>query len=323
MIVLLAMDIGVVVEAVRIVSAFRKGRMLNARHGYGSDAMSRTGVSVVVAGLDDVGEVERRLSSEYWRYEVVLVVDSSRGAMNMAALRRKYAMIRVNFPAVTDLPIDGGAVLYRSRQRRYRRLIVVDRARRSLSDDLNCGVEVASYECVIPLAGDMFLTDGALARLVAEMEEPGRRSCDAIVAPVTPMELFDRRRVAMMRRESVVEAGGFGGERPVEDMLAMLRKRHIFETVAAARSKTRPVDNPLRRLLIFLSAACAVLLFASMARQDWEGTRTVLMLLLAVYVSGTFVAAVALGIRSAADPQYAVGPLRAIRKVLRCSIRVY
>lgn len=323
MIILLALDIGIVVETLRIASAFRKGRMLNACHGYGSDAMSQTGVSVVVAGLEHIEDIERRLSSEYWRYEVVVVVDSSRGAMNLAALRRKYAMIRVNYPAATDLSIDGCAALYRSRQRRYRRLIIVDREHRSLGDDLNCGVEVASYEQIVPLERETFLTDGALPRLVTELQEDGHRPCDAISAPVMPLELFGRQRVAMIRRESIIEAGGFGGKRPIDDMLASMHRKHICEPIAVVRSPARRSDNPLRRLLVFLSAACTVLLFACMARQNWEETRTVMMLLLAVYVSGTFAAAMALRIRTITDPQYSVSPLRAIRKVLRCSIKVY
>ena len=49
---LVAATVWSIVTARRISAAFRKGRMLAESHGYGSDAMSQLGVSIIVSGLD-------------------------------------------------------------------------------------------------------------------------------------------------------------------------------------------------------------------------------------------------------------------------------
>ena len=111
---LVAILIAVSIAATRILAAMRKGRMLSACHGYGSEAMSQTGVSVVVSGAQSEREIEERLSSEYWRYEVIVVLDSTRDGRLLSRLCRKYSMIRVSFPTDGDLKIDGVPLLYRS-----------------------------------------------------------------------------------------------------------------------------------------------------------------------------------------------------------------
>ena len=320
---LVAILIAVSIAATRILAAMRKGRMLSACHGYGSEAMSQTGVSVVVSGAQSEREIEERLSSEYWRYEVIVVLDSTRDGRLLSRLCRKYSMIRVSFPTDGDLKIDGVPLLYRSRQRRYRRLVLIDRLHRSRADDWNCGVAIASFDCIIPLESDRFLTSEALPRWVMELHETRPVRSDFISAQVSPTHFFDRRRVAMFSRMAVVRAGGFSGEHPRMQMMRCLRGRTLCLPLAMAKLRRRRSSNPLRQLLMTMGALPTTLLFVSLAVRRWELARAALMLVVAVYVTALFISTIALRVRLALDEEYCEDRSVSLRRLLRCSFRVF
>lgn len=313
----------VVVAAVRTLASMRKGRMLSECHGYASEAMSQTGVSVVVSGVRSEREVEERLSSEYWRYEVIIVLDSSREEDLFRRLCRKYGLIRVNFPAMSDLPIEGESSLYRSRQRRYRRLVVVDRLHRSRADDWNCGLAVASYERIVPLESDRYLFAEALPRWVKELHERGEHCNEVLAAQVAPTHLFDRRRVAMFSREAVICGGGFSGAHPRVAMIRRLRGAMLHLPLACSTSYRHRSENPLRRVLIATGALPTLLLFASLVIRSWDLARESLLLIVAVYVTALLASAIALRTRLALRPERAESHIESLRRLLRCSFRVY
>ena len=320
---LIAILVSVVVAAVRTLAARRKGRMLAECHGYGSEAMSQTGVSVVVSGARTEGEIEQRLSSEYWRYEVIVVVDSSLDPTFLHTLCLKYALIRVNFPAVDELPIEGVAMLYRSRQRRYRRLVVIDRLHRSCADDWNCGVAVASFDRIVPLESDRFLLPDALPRWVMELHERGTHTTEALSAQVAPTHFYDRRRVAMFLRSAVIGEGGFATEHPRVSMIRRLRGRMLYLPLAYSTAYRHRSTNPLRRLLIATGALPTVVLFVALAHQSWERAHEALMLIVATYVTALLVSSIALCTRLTIRGERGEERARSLRRLLRCSFRVY
>lgn len=315
--------VAVVVAAVRTLAALRKGRMLAECHGYGSEAMSQTGVSVVVSGARTEGEIEQRLSSEYWRYEVIVVVDSSIDAKLLHALCLKYALIRVNFPTIEELPIEGVAMLYRSRQRRYRRLVVIDRLHRSCADDWNCGVAVASFDRIVPLETDRFLLPDALPRWVMELHERESRKVEVLAAQVAPTHFYDRRRVAMFSRSAVIAAGGFASGHPRVSMIRRLRGRLLYLPLAYSTAYRHRSDNPLRRLYIATGALPTVVLFVELAYQNWDRAREALMLIVATYLTALLSSVIALGTRLVVRGERGEERTKSLRRLLRCSFRVY
>lgn len=315
--------VSVVVAAARTLAALRKGRMLSSCHGYGSEAMSQTGVSVVVSGVRSVREIEQRLSSEYWRYEVIVVVDSTLDARLLHALCHKYALIRVSFPTVEELPIEGVPMLYRSRQRRYRRLVVVDRLHRSRADDWNCGVVVSSFDRIVPLEADRFLLPDALPRWVMELHESGEHRNEVLAAQVAPTHFFDRRRVAMFARSAVIAEGGFTGEHPRVAMVRRLRGRQLDLPLAYSTAYRHRSENPLRQLLIATGALPTAALFVELARQDWYGAREALMLIVAVYATALVASSIALRTRLVVRGEECEEHTKSLRRLLRCSFRVY
>ena len=320
---LIAILISVVIAAVRTLAARRKGCMLAECHGYGSEAMSQTGVSVVVSGARTENEIEQRLSSEYWRYEVIVVVDSSLDPTLLHTLCLKYALIRVNFPAVDELPIEGVAMLYRSRQRRYRRLVVIDRLHRSCADDWNCGVAVASFDRIVPLESDRFLLPDALPRWVMELHERGAHTTEVLSAQVAPTHFFDRRRVAMFLRSAVIAEGGFAAEHSRVSMIRRLRGRMLYLPLAYSTAYRHRSDNPLRRLLIATGALPTVVLFVELAYQNWERAREALMLIVATYLTALLSSVIALGTRLVVRGERGEERTKSLRRLLWCSFRVY
>lgn len=315
--------LSVVVASLRTLAALRKGRMLASCHGYGSEAMSQTGVSVVVSGVRSEREIEQRLSSEYWRYEVIVVVDSTLDAQLLHRLCHKYSLIRVNFPTVDELSIDGAPRLYRSRQRRYRRLVVVDRLHRSRADDWNCGVVVASFDRIVPLESDRFLLPDALPRWVMELHESGECRNEVLAAQVAPTHFFDRRRVAMFARSAVIAEGGFVGEHPRVKMIRRLRGRLLSLPLAYSTAYRHRSENPLRRLFLGIGLAPTVALFVELVRRDWEGAREALLLIVAVYATALASSSIALRTRLVVRGEQGEERIKSLRRLLRCSFRVY
>lgn len=208
--------------AARVRRAYNKRRLLAETPGVTCDGLDCMGVSVVCSGIDDAKQVENLLSVEYARYEVVLVLDALRDTQAFRRIAARYQLIGVNCPPSDELPVAGIRSLYRSRQRCYRRLVLLDRARSDRFDDFDAGVAVATYDYVLPLAGPCRLMPRAVERLVVELSEhpPGTL---ALVRSVAGEPAF------LFARERVVRAGGFANQ-PARG----LRRREIktlYETL--------------------------------------------------------------------------------------------
>jgi hypothetical protein len=61
----------------------------------------------------------------------------------------------------------------------------------------------------------------------------------------------------------------------------------------------------------------------SLAVQRWELARAALMLVVAVYVTALFISTIALRVRLALDEEYCEDRSVSLRRLLRCSFRVF
>ncbi len=145
-----------------------------ARTAY-SDAPDGIGISVLCSGVTDPAQLENLLSSEYSRYEVVVVLDSRRQAAEFGALVARYRMIRVEWTFAGELEVTGVRALGRSRKRCFRRLVLVDRVFDGAAGDLDAAAAVATYDYLLPVGRGQCLLPGTVERLVAELgsEPPG------------------------------------------------------------------------------------------------------------------------------------------------------
>lgn len=164
------------------------------------------GISVLCSGVTDAAQIENLLSPEYSRYEVIVVLDARRHAAGFAALTARYHMIRVEWVCSGELEVSGVRALGRSRRRCFRRLVLVDRAQDLEAGDFDAAASVATYDYLLPVRAGCFLLPGSVERLVAELGEGRPGSLDLIRSPLGEP-------AALLSREAVVAAGGFGMRR--------------------------------------------------------------------------------------------------------------
>lgn len=187
-----------------LISRARSKRLLlNAVRRASSDAPDGIGISVLCSGVTDAAQIENLLSPEYSRYEVIVVLDARRHAAEFAALTARYHMIRVEWVCSGELEVSGVRALGRSRRRCFRRLVLVDRAQDSEAGDFDAAASVATYDYLLPVRAGCFLLPGSVERLVAELGEGRPGSLDLIRSPLGEP-------AALLSREAVVAAGGFG-----------------------------------------------------------------------------------------------------------------
>lgn len=241
-IVVCALSVAVVTAAYanlpRMRCAQHKQRLTDKARVYGSDPLCEIGVSVICGESIDIERVKELLSLDYMRYEVVVVADAEKDE-NFGLLLQQYAMIRVNLPHIDYNLQASTRRLFRSRQRRYRRLIVVDSSADNTASQLNGAIAVCSFDRILPLEGDTVPYDFALKSLVAELHEHGSNQQYAIVAPVTitddpQSEVVNGSLVhigipplciALFERESLLEIGGFRkSDSPTESALDDIRR---------------------------------------------------------------------------------------------------
>lgn len=172
-------------------------RMHGARNGtFG------LGISALVADGVDEERLARLLGVEYDHFEVVAVVDGERDALLVERLMARYHLIRVAWHPSGELSVREVQGLYRSRKRRFRRLVVVDCRAEQRILRLNAAADVASYDYLMPLVEGREPLKGAVERLVTELALRPLDSVDQICLLPTFTTL-------VWRRTALVRVGGF------------------------------------------------------------------------------------------------------------------
>lgn len=280
---LLAAAVAAVTVLWLVVRGRNKRLLLAASHATAGDAPDGIGISVLCSGVRTQEQVENLLSVEYARYEVVVVLDSLRYPAEFAALSTRYHMIRVEYALSEELPVPGVRALGRSRKRRFRRLVLVDRVQDTPDGDFDAAAGVAAYDYVLPVREGQYLLPGAVGRLVAEVGEQGAGTCD-----------FVRSRIgepaSLLSREAVVAAGGFAAR--AGKNVPRRRRRNLWEPVfhksqTVPHSAPQPVSQPISQSASYsapqsvsqpvpkphsgLRAVAALLLAAAVVAAVWTG----------------------------------------------------
>ena len=257
-----------------LISRARSKRLLlNAVRRASSDAPDGIGISVLCSGVTDAAQIENLLSPEYSRYEVIA---------EFAALTARYRMIRVEWVCSGELEVSGVRALGRSRRRCFRRLVLVDRAQDSEAGDFDAAASVATYDYLLPVRAGCFLLPGSVERLVAELGEGRPGSLDLIRSPLGEP-------VALLSREAVVAAGGFG-MRPLRG-IPRCRRRMLWEPLLAAPRSGVRMPGRLRGLASSSLAAA----FAAAAAAGWWTSAAALATLALVWAGGECAARLAGG----------------------------
>ena len=229
-----------------VVRGHNKRLLLAGSHAVASDTPGGIGISVLCSGVHAQEQVENLLSAEYAHYEVIVVLDSLRYPVEFAAFTARYRMIRVEYALSEELPVTGVRALGRSRKRRFRRLVLVDRAQDTPAGDFDAAAEVAAYDYVLPVREGQFLLPDAVVRLVAEVGARGVGGCDCVRARIGEPAV-------LLSREAVVAAGGFA-RRPGK-AVPWRRRRSLWEPVFYTPQSARRQRIGLQAVLRVVPAA--------------------------------------------------------------------
>ena len=191
-------------------------------------------------------------------------------------------MIRVEWACSGELEVSGVRALGRSRRRCFRRLVLVDRAWDSEAGDFDAAASVATYDYLLPVRTGCFLLPGTVERLVAELGEGRPGSLDLIRSPLGEP-------AALLSREAVVAAGGFG-MRPLRG-IPRGRRRRLWEPLLAAPRSGIRMPGWLRGL----AAAALAAAFVAAAAAGWWTAAAALATLALVWAGGEYAARLAGG----------------------------
>lgn len=174
---------------------------LDRMHGARSGTLG-VGISALVTRPVTLERCERLLGEEYALFEVVVVLDGERDAVMIEQLKARYHLIQVEYYPTDELPVRGVRGLYRSRKRRFRRLVLVDCRTPGVVAALDAAAEVASYEYLLPLRADEYPVVGAVERLATEV---ALQPLGAIEQICYLPALY----VVLWRRTALIRIGGF------------------------------------------------------------------------------------------------------------------
>lgn len=192
------------------------GSLLEVISYSANDDVRQRGISVLVSGRRDLTQIEALLMSDYAHYEVIIVGDWLADEVLFKRIQSAFSLLEVNYSPLGELPEHPIRGLYRSRKRLFRRLVVVDRAKTSIDDDLDVGASVAIYENLLAIRGGATLREDALSRLLLLLATHDEGSIDSIQSSKgEPWEFT--------RRELVVSQGGYSPKRKSGD-----RSRMVF-----------------------------------------------------------------------------------------------
>lgn len=203
-----------VVRAVRASRSEAHRSLLAETYRTAVDAVDGAGISLL-CGESDLRRIEQLLTVEYPAYEVVATLDANDDYEAFTAIVEHYRMVRVSHSLSHELPTAGIRALFRSRERRFRRLILIDKLSTVESDDRNAAACYASYEYLWPLADGCLPAEDAVERLAVAVAE-----CEG--EDVAVIRTDTGAPAALYKRETVIACGGFGSA-----ALARIPRRRI------------------------------------------------------------------------------------------------
>lgn len=191
----------ILIRTLRIVNATRRRDIITDDIAGSCESLGFVGCSVICSGVKDIEHITELLGQDYDRYEVIVVLDSTLYPDEFRTITAHYRMIRVNCSPNDELPTAVIRNLYRSRQRSFRRLILVDREFLDIYHDLDAATAVASYNYLLPLGHDMHLCNKAMESIAIALSEQAEQRIELFFSPTTESYIF--------RRDAVISAGGF------------------------------------------------------------------------------------------------------------------
>jgi hypothetical protein len=199
--ILFAICIGAVIHSIRIVRAIRCQQHISDDIGGSCCSIDTVGCSIVCSQIKEIADITTLLSTEYDHYEVIIVLDTNLYAENIEQIIHHFKLIQVNAPSHTELPNTHIRKLYRSSQRCFRRLILIEQGYISPYDDINAATALSSYDYIIPLIAPNMLRAEALDYIFITLARHSNCRIDILRSTLDAG--------LVIQRDVIVAAGGF------------------------------------------------------------------------------------------------------------------
>lgn len=126
-------------------------------------------------GESIVQNVKSLLSLHYGKFEVIVINDGSKDE-TLAKLIDAFELEVTDFAYCEEIPTQLVRGIYKSRNRSYNRLVVIDKENGGKADALNTGINVSSKELLACIDVDCILSHESITRMVRPfMEETNRQ----------------------------------------------------------------------------------------------------------------------------------------------------
>ncbi|WPR77123.1 glycosyltransferase family 2 protein [Algoriphagus sp. NG3] len=137
------------------------------------------GVSILAPAYNEgqtiVQNVKSLLSLHYGKFEVIIINDGSKDD-TLAKLISAFELEVTDFAYHQEIAANPVRGIYKSKNRSYSRLIVIDKENGGKADALNAGINVSSKELLACIDVDCILSHESLTRMVRPfMEETNRK----------------------------------------------------------------------------------------------------------------------------------------------------
>ena len=160
------------------------------------------GCSALCVTIDDLKQIELLLTCDYYKYEVILSLNSTYQKELLHSIIEHYKLIKVNSTAPQEVTSPPILSLYRSRQRGFRRLIVVDSMASDEYEALNIALNISSYEYVIPIPYSTYPRPNAISLIATTISQANDHNIELIYCDTaTPCYIF--------QRDALIDRNGF------------------------------------------------------------------------------------------------------------------
>lgn len=196
--------IAVTLRTLCIARTIRLQRYLSGDAPGCHHTLGSVGCSILCCGIDRTDDIQHLLSDEYSHYEVVISLDADTCPKLFDEIIARYKMIRVEAPDSSEFRHKAIRRLYRSRQRCFRRLVLLDKAEESPYDELNAAAAASSFDYLLPIGRGTLLRPCAVSSLAIIISESRHKPLDIIYSHADGSMLF--------RRDAVASLGGFSAD---------------------------------------------------------------------------------------------------------------
>lgn len=116
-------------------------------------------------GMTIVENVRSLLSIQYTNLELIIINDGSKDD-SLPKLISAYQLMKVNYFIDNRIPTKPVKAVYRSRNPRFKRLLIIDKENGGKGDTLNVGINAASNNYVVCIDADCVLEQDSILKMV-------------------------------------------------------------------------------------------------------------------------------------------------------------